>query len=348
MLRRSENKMRQPWNKIMQICVAKKESERIMKVVIIGHFTEYSRSCILPLFPKDWTIDITTPENAATSLYDADVVIPEHIRVDSVFLNKAPNLKLIQTGAGYDNVDIEECTRRGIWAANAAGVNTVAVAEHVLAFILAWFKNIPHLDEFMKNKQDEARLFYAGDELEGKTVGIFGVGAIGKKVARYCNALNMRVIGHARRPIETKEKIEMVPRETLYRESDILTVHVSLNDQTRHIIDASVFKSMKDTAILINTSRGPIVHEHALIEALKNKTIAGACLDVFDNEPLSLDSPLRDFKNVLITPHTAGMPDGPKFHKARYRFFLDNIMAVIGGKAPAGALNKPVNNKSVV
>jgi D-3-phosphoglycerate dehydrogenase len=316
-----------------------------MKIVIIGYFTEYSKCYITPQFPKDWTIDITTPENTAVSLYDADVVIPEHIRVDDVFLDKAPNLKLVQTGAGYDNVDIEECARRGIWAANAAGVNAVAVAEHVLAFILAWFKNIPYLDEFMKNKKDETQLFYAGSELAGKTIGIFGVGAIGKTVARYCNALNMRVIGHKRRPVETEEKIEMVTKDALYRESDILTVHVPLNDQTRHMIDASVFKAMKDTAVLINTSRGPIVHEQELIEALNNKTIAGACLDVFDKEPLSLDSPLRDLKNVLLTPHTAGMPDGLKFHKARYRFFLENIRAVIGGKAPANALNRPVNRR---
>jgi D-3-phosphoglycerate dehydrogenase len=312
-----------------------------MKIVIVGYFTEYSRSCIIPQFPRDWTIDIVTPENAAASLYDADVVIPEHVRVDGVFLDKAPALKLVQTGAGYDNVDIEECARRGIWAANAAGVNAVAVAEHVLAFILGWFKNIPYLNDFMKNERDDTRLFYAGSELAGKTVGIFGVGAIGKNVARYCNALNMRVIGHNRRPIETEEKIEMVTRDTLYRESDILTVHVPLNDQTRHMIDASVFEAMKDTAVLINTSRGPVVHERELIEALKNKTIAGACLDVFEKEPLSLDSPLRDLKNVLLTPHTAGMPDGLKFHKTRYRFFVDNITAVIGGKAPASALNKP-------
>jgi D-3-phosphoglycerate dehydrogenase len=318
-----------------------------MKIVIIGYFTEYSRNCIIPQFPNDWMVDIVAPENAATSLYDADVVITEHIRVDSVFLNKAPNLKLVQTGAGYDNVDIEECTRRGIWAANAAGINAVAVAEHVLAFILAWFKNIPYLDEFIKNKGNETQLFYTGSELEGKTIGIFGVGAIGKNVAQYCNALNMRVIGHNRRPIETKEKIKMVTRDTLYRESDILTVHVPLNDQTHHLIDMSVFKAMKDTAVLINTSRGPIVHEQELIEALKNKTIAGACLDVFDKEPLSLNSPLRNLKNVLLTPHTAGMPDGLKFHKKRYRFFLDNIMAVIGGKAPVSALNKPATEYSI-
>ena len=250
-----------------------------MKIVIIGYFTEYSINRITPQFPKDWTVDIVAPENAAAFLHDADVVIPEHIRVDSVFLDKAPHLKLVQTGAGYDNVNVEECTRRGIWAANAAGVNAVAVAEHVLAFILAWFKNIPYLDAFMKNKEEETRLFYTGSELEGKTIGIFGVGAIGKNVARYCNALNMRVIGYSRRPLETEEKIESVTKDILYRESDILTVHV----------------------------------------------------------------PLRDLKNVLLTPHTAGMPDGLKFHKTRYRFFMNNIIAVMEGKAPASALNQPVN-----
>jgi D-3-phosphoglycerate dehydrogenase len=274
------------------------------------------------------------------SLSDADIVIPEHIQVDKAFLDRAPRLKLVQTGAGFDNVDIDECTRHNVWAANAAGVNTVAVAEHVLAFILSWCKNIPYLDSFMKNKEDEKRLFYTGSELYGKTIGILGLGAIGKNVAKYCNALNMRVIAHAVRPKETKEKIEMVDVDALYRESDILTVHIPLNDQTRHMLNAAVFKAMKNTALFINTSRGAIVHEMDLIEALKNGTIAAACLDVFEKEPLSIDSELRNMRNVLLTPHTAGMPDGLKFHKIRYRFFLKNIQLVLSGKAPNSALNK--------
>ncbi|MCL2000591.1 MAG: phosphoglycerate dehydrogenase, partial [Planctomycetes bacterium] len=252
----------------------------------------------------------------------------------------APKLKLVQTGAGFDNVDIAECTRRGVWAANAGGVNAVAVAEHVLAFILAWYKNLPFLDNFMKNGEDEKHLYYNGSELENKTIGILGVGAIGKNVARYCNALNMRVLGHDIRPVETKEKIEMVEIETLYRESDILTIHIFLNDKTRQMINAKVFKSMKKSAILINTARGPIVHEEDLIAALENGDLAGACLDVFTVEPLAVGSKLRSLKNVLLTPHTAGMPDGLKFHKTRYQFFLRNIQLVLSGKAPMSALNK--------
>ena len=310
-----------------------------MKVVIIGYFTEYSKQRIIPEFPPEWEIDIVTPEDALDSLAEADVVIPEHIRVDAAFLDRAPKLKLVQTGAGFDNVDIEECTRRGVWAANAAGVNAVAVAEHVLAFIMAWYKNIPYLDQFMKSRQDEKQLHYTGSELEGKTIGILGVGAIGRNVARYCNALNMRVIGHDIRPIQC-EGVTSVDLDTLFRESDILTVHIFLNDQTRQMINSSVFDKMKEDAILINTSRGPVVHEEELIQALREKKIAGACLDVFTKEPLSLESSLRDLPNVLLTPHTAGMPDGLKFHKTRYQFFLSNVQRVLAGQTPLSALNQ--------
>jgi D-3-phosphoglycerate dehydrogenase len=311
-----------------------------MKVVIIGHFAQSSQDRIISEFPAEWKVDIVAPENAMDALTDADVVIPEHIKVDKLFLDQAPHLKLVQTGAGFDNVDIAECTRRGLWAANAAGVNAVAVAEHVLAFILSWYKNIPYLNNFMKNKEDVKQLSYHGSELENKTIGILGLGAIGKNVAKYCNALNMRVIAHARRPMESKEKIKMVDIDALYRESDILTVHIPLNDHTRRMINSAVFKAMKNTALFINTSRGAIVREADLIEALKNGTIAAACLDVFENEPLSIDSELRHMHNVLLTPHTAGMPDALKFHKARYRFFISNIQLVLAGKAPNSALNK--------
>ncbi|MDR1931456.1 MAG: hypothetical protein LBQ57_01410 [Spirochaetales bacterium] len=313
-----------------------------MKVVIIGSFAEYSKKRVAQEFPLDWKIDIAAPEDAMDFLAEADVVIPEHIRVDRAFLDQAPHLKLVQTGAGFDNVDIDECTRRGVWAANAAGVNAAAVAEHVLAFILSWYKNIPYLDNFMKNREDEERLFYTGSELAGKTIGILGLGAIGRNVAHYCKALNMRVIACARHVRPMENKVEMVDAGALYRESDILTVHIPLNDQTRHMINAAVFKAMKNTALFINTSRGPIVHEMDLIEALKNGTIAAACLDVFEKEPLGIDSELRNMRNVLLTPHTAGMPDGLKFHRTRYRFFIENIQRILSGEAPHSALNRVV------
>jgi D-3-phosphoglycerate dehydrogenase len=314
-----------------------------MKIVIIGHFPETSKRMISNEFPDDWKIDIVTPEESVLSLKDADVVIPEHIKVDSDFLSKAKKIKFVQTGAGFDNVDIEACTRKGIWVSNAAGVNATAVAEHVMAFILSWYKNIPYLDNYMKEKKDEKKLFYSGSELVEKTVGIIGVGAVGQKVAKYCNAFGMSVLGYARKKIDTAENIEFVDLDTLYTRSDIVTVHVPLNDKTRHMINSDAFKKMKKEAIIINTSRGSVIDEKALIAALKNGDIAGAGLDVFEKEPLAIDSELRDFDNVILTPHTAGMPDGLKFHKKRYAFFIENIKKVIAGKEPDSTLNKIID-----
>ncbi|MDR2361600.1 MAG: hypothetical protein LBD91_02610, partial [Prevotellaceae bacterium] len=305
-----------------------------MKVVIIGYFTEASKRIIANEFPEEWEIDIVTPEESGLSLKDADVVIPEHIKVDSEFLSRAENIKLVQTGAGFDNVDIEACTERGVWVSNAAGVNAIAVAEHVMALILSWYKNIPYLNNFMKERKDEKALSYNGSELADKTIGIIGAGAVGQKVAQYCNAFGMKVLGYTRKEISRANNIEFVDLDTLYMKSDIVTVHVSLNDKTRHMINSDAFKKMKKEAIIINTARGAIIDEIALTAALKNGDIAGAGLDVFEKEPLAIDSDLRKFDNVILTPHTAGMPDGLKFHKKRYAFFIENIKKVIAGKEP--------------
>jgi D-3-phosphoglycerate dehydrogenase len=122
--------------------------------------------------------------------------------------------------------------------------------------------------------------------------------------------------------------------------SDIVTVHISLNDETRHMINSDAFKKMRKEAIIINTVRGAIIDEKVLIAALKNSDIAGAGLDVFEKDPLAIDSEPRKFDNVILTPHTAGMPDGLKFHKKRYAFFIENIKKVIAGKEPDSTLNK--------
>ncbi len=270
---------------------------------------------------------------------DADVLIPEHIQVNEALLEKASKLKLVQTGAGYDNVDIEACTRHGVKAANAAGVDADAVAEHTFAMILGYYKNLPFLDAFMKQGEDEKQLYYNGAELRGKTIGIIGLGAIGKRVAAYCSAMGIHVLGYDPFVKECAEYVRPVKLEELIRESDIITVHVYLNDETRHMFRKESFKKMKDTALLVNTARGGIICQPDLIEALKTGQIGGACLDVFEEEPLPLDSELRKLPNVILTPHTAGMPDGLKFHKTRYEFFRRNIEAVMAGKEVKSKLN---------
>jgi len=309
-----------------------------MKVVIIGDFTEGSKKRIGERFPADWEIAIVSVGEADAELADAEVIIPEHIRVDGPFLERTKKLKLVQTGAGFDNVVIPECTKRGIYVASGAGVNTVAVAEHVLTFICCWFKEMIFLDGIMK--RGEYGVDYNGAEIEGKTLGIIGMGSIGKAVAHRALAFGMQVLGHDIRPVETEPGVDMTDLATLLETSDVITLHTFLNEQTRRMIGRTELASMKRSAFLINTSRGPIVDEAALVEALETKRIGGAGLDVFEKEPLPADSPLRKLKNVILTPHTAGMPDGLKFHQKRYAFFLENITRVSEGKVPLNALNR--------
>ncbi|NRT80188.1 NAD(P)-dependent oxidoreductase [Clostridium beijerinckii] len=313
-----------------------------MKILIVGYFTETSKSNIVRHFPEDWDIVIVQPgKEMLHHIEDCQVLIPEHIKVDRSLLSIAKKLKLVQTGAGFDNVDIDSCTQYGIWAANAAGVNAQAVAEHVMALILSYYKNIPFLDSFMKNRIDENELQYTGSELKGKTIGIIGFGAVGKKVAEFCRIFDMNVLVYARNPVVHSDGfVKMTDFDTLVGASDIVSVHVSLNQQTKQLINKEVFNKMKNTALFINTARGGIVNERDLIDALKNRDISGACLDVFESEPLPIESELRNLRNVILTPHTAGLPDGLKFHKKRYDFFVNNIKRVENGEEPKSKLNQ--------
>ena len=309
-----------------------------MKVVIIGFFPDAAKDRILESFPSAWTVRIVMPDEAEQELTDADVLIPEHIRIDDDLLQKAPKLKLVQTGAGYDNVDLCACTMHGVQVCNAAGVNANAVAEHVMAFILCWYKNIVKLDRFLKMDSDEGGLSYCGAELAEKTIGLVGFGHVGKKVAEYCNAFHMNVLVCSRKPTGAAG-IEQRDLDSLVRDSDIVSLHVSLNESTRHMINADVLAKMKADAVLINTSRGGVIDEPQLLNALQKGLIGGACLDVFEDEPLHLDHPFRSLENVILTPHTAGLPDGVKYHRKRYEFFVRNIERVMNNEIPDCRIN---------
>ena len=310
-----------------------------MKVLIVGYYIEDTISRIREVFPGEWEVTAVQPGEEKDHIQDTDILIPEHIKVDEELLGRAGRLKLVQTGAGYDNVDIEACTRHGVRAANAAGVNADAVAEHTFAMILGYYKNLPFLDTFMKQRRDEKLLYYNGAELKGRTIGIIGLGAIGRRVAAYCNAMGIHVLGYDPFVKECADYITLSSLEELLKTSDIITVHVYLNEETRHMFSRETFEKMKNTALLVNTARGGIVCQEDLIEALKTGQIGGACLDVFEEEPLPVESELRDLPNVILTPHTAGMPDGLKFHKTRYEFFRRNIEAVMEGKEVESKLN---------
>jgi D-3-phosphoglycerate dehydrogenase len=309
-----------------------------LKVIIVRETSPETRKLMAARFPKDWDIVTLGNEELITAVGDADVLIPENAVIDEILLNQAPKLRLIQTGAGHDNVNVKACTERGIWVASAAGINSQAVAEHVFAFILCRYKNIITLDAALKS--GNFIIDYHGSELSQKVIGVVGLGNIGREVARLAAGFNMNVLGYHHRPIRSESNINVVDLPTLLKQSDIISLHTALNSQTRHMIAKREFELMRPDAFLINTSRGAVVDESALIESLQQNRIGGAGLDVYETEPLPADSPLRALDNVILSPHTAGEPDGMFFHKKRFQFFAHNIERVLDGKAPQNALNE--------
>jgi D-3-phosphoglycerate dehydrogenase len=311
-----------------------------MKIVIIRKASHETQRLMADQFPADWDVVFVGEKELLKEIEDTDVLIPENATIPVAILNRAKRLKLIQTGAGYDNVPIAKCTKKGVYVANATGINAQAVTEHVFAFILCWNKNILPLNAVMKAGGDTPN--YRGAELSDKVIGIVGLGNIGRDVARLADAFNMSVLGYHYRQTRSVSDINVVELHTLLKQSDIITLHVALNSQTHHMIGKKEFKLMKPDAFFINTCRGAVVNEPALIEALRQKRIGGAGLDVFETEPLPEESLLRKLDNVILSPHSAGEPDGLFFHKNRFQFFADNIFRVLKGKPPRNALNDPV------
>ena len=255
------------------------------------------------------------------------------------FYRGAPRLKLIQLiSAGYDRLDVEAARQARVPVANNGGANSVAVAEHTLMLILAVHKRLAsHHNNVVAGKWrvgdlGEQRVY----ELAGKTLGIVGLGTIGKKVARRAPAFDMRVQYYDIVRLSEDQEDALGVRFALFpellRTSDVVSLHVPLNTATRNMMGAREFALMKDSAILINTCRGPVVDEAALHQALTTRQIAGAGLDVMVQEPPPADHPLFRLDNITITPHLAG-PTWENWTKA-FRNGFDNIQRVAAGRTP--------------
>lgn len=309
-----------------------------MNLLIIGDYPVATQARMRAAFPTEWQLTIAAPAACALHLADAEVVIPEHVLVDDAFLAQAPRLRFVQVGAGYDNVDLAACSRRGVQVCNAAGLNADAVAEHVMALLLCHYKNICPLNQFMHTGGSAPLPDYRGGELAGRTLGLVGLGHIGRAVAARAQAFGLRLLGWSYRPIQVPG-VTPVSLPQLFTESDIVSLHVPLTDDTRHLIDDAALAQMKPGALLINTARGGLIDEAALVRALQRGTLSGAGLDVFAEEPLPAESPLRQLDNVILTPHTAGYPDGPKFHAKRIAYFAANIQRWLSGEQLQGKLN---------
>ena len=240
---------------------------------------------------------------------DADVILTlrAYSRFSAPVLEQCPRLRMISVwGTGTDNIDLDACRARGIAVTNTPGVNANAVAEHTLALMLAVGRRIPEMDrEVRDGRWPRATLV----QLEGKTLGIIGLGAIGRRVAALASAFGMRVLATSWRPDEGRAALagaEHVELETLLRESDIVSVHLRLDAETTGLLSRDRLALMKPSAFLVNTARAAIVDRQALIDALRDGRLAGAGLDVFHEEPVPAGDPLLALANVVLTPHNAG------------------------------------------
>jgi phosphoglycerate dehydrogenase-like enzyme len=259
--------------------------------------------------------------------------------VNADFFRRAPKLKLMQLlSAGYDTVDIEAARGAGIPVCNNGGANSTAVSEHAILLMMAvarrlvWQHESVAAGRWRGNDLAGTKLY----ELRDKTLGIVGLGAIGKKVARLANAFGMKVHYYDIRRVSEAEEDALSVRFKLLgeilRNADIVSLHVPLSAASRHMIGAAELGQMKPTAYIINTCRGPVIDEVALCAALTDGTIAGAGLDVFDQEPPPADNPLFRLKNVVLTPHFAG-PTWDN-QQARFRNAFDNCQRVARGEKP--------------
>lgn len=253
------------------------------------------------------------PAQVAAAIGDADAVVCNKTVITADIMDACPNLKFIGLFAtGYNTIDVAAAKQRGIVVCNAPNYSTDAVAQHAFTLMLALVGNLVAYDASVRRgdwtKCPQFTYFpFPVMELAGKTLGIFGFGAIGQKVADIARAFGMRVIVCTRSPQKCPDEIH-VPFETLLRESDIVSLHCPLTEETAHLINRNTLQLMKSTAILINTARGGVMDSAAVAAALRNGTIAACGTDVLEVEPMRADDPLRDIPNCLITPHIAWAP----------------------------------------
>lgn len=236
------------------------------------------------------------------------LIVRSDTQVTDELIARADHLMVIaRAGIGVDNIDVAAATRRGIAVLNAPGANTVSAAEHTIALLLSVMRHIPGAALSMRAGEWDRKSF-AGSELRGRVLGIVGLGRIGAHVATIARAFGMKVIAHDPHLTEERAKelgVPLVSLDELLPAADVVTLHIPLSDSTRHLIDRERLAQMKRGAVLINTARGGLVDDAAMLDALDQGQLAGAALDVFEPEPLPADSPLRAANRLLLTPHLA-------------------------------------------
>jgi len=252
---------------------------------------------------------VTAPDDVIKRCVDATIVITNKVVFDRNIITACPKLKMIAEAAtGYNNIDIAEAKKRGITVANVPGYSTTTVAQLTLAFILALSTNLIQYNTASHDGSwSRSNIFTLGTwpffDLEGKTLGIMGMGAIGSEVARLCAAFRMNVVALKRDDSKSDGGYPRLDLFDLAKESDFISIHMPLTDYSKYIVNREFLSRMRRNAFLINMARGPIVDPEALCRALENGVIAGAAIDVMEKEPPLADDPLLKAPNLIITPH---------------------------------------------
>lgn len=270
--------------------------------------------------------------------------------VDAEVLDAAPRLKIVANMAvGYNNIQVEDATSRGVAISNTPGVLTDTTADFAWTLLMAAARRVVEGDRFLRAGKFHGwgPLMMVGQDVHGKTLGIVGFGRIGRAVAKRATGFDMKVLYFDRTPADTATEKALNARsmelDELLREADYVSLHTDYNPETHHLIGKPQLESMKKTAYLINTARGPIVDEAALADALKNGTIAGAALDVFEREPEVLPA-LMQQENAVLVPHIASASLDTR--TAMALMAADNIVAALRGDTPPNCVNPEVFGKS--
>jgi glyoxylate reductase len=301
---------------------------------------QISQHCDVQVHPGD---EPMPPDLLASAMRDMDGVMPAGVRISKEIIDAAPRLRVVSNIAvGYDNIDIEACNRRHILVTNTAGVLTEATADLAFALLLAVGRRIAEGDRYVRGghwKQWEWNCLW-DTEMHGKTLGLYGFGRIAQATASRARGFSMRILYYARHrasvSVENEFAAEFVDRETLLRQSDFLSLHVPLTPETRRAIGASELALMKPSAFIVNAARGPIVDEEALVEALQAGRLAGAGLDVFENEP-QVHPALLAMDNVTLSPHV-----GSATAETRLRMAMlasKNLLTALRGERPPNLVN---------
>jgi len=268
-------------------------------------------------------------------------------KIDVEVFDAAPNLKIVaQMAVGFDNVDIEEATKRGIYVTNTPGVLTETTADFAWALLMAVARRVVEADKYVRSGNWKAGwhpMMIQGRDIYGATLGIVGLGRIGCAIAKRAKGFDMKVLYHdvVRRPDFEKEyNIQFTDVDVLFQKADFITINVPLTKETHHLVDEKKLKMMKKTAYLINNARGPIVDEKGLYKALKEGWIAGAALDVFEQEPTPVNNPLLKLDNVVVAPHISSASYETRSKMAE--MVAENLIGFFEGKTPPNLVNPEV------